>query len=254
MTSKDFARLPCSQCIARGTTLCASLADGDMHRLYALASERAFASGDFLFRQEQPADHVYSLRSGYATLFRLTADGRRQILSFLFPGDFLGFTSEDRFHYAATAIAPVQACRFERVALEALMAEFPEMDRKLRFTLTRAMDSSYELLFSLGRKDAVQKVASFLWYLGYQQRKKGQSGNPVHLPMRRGDIADFMGLTTETVSRAFTTLKQMDVIRLAGTNDVEIRDLARLRDVGLVVAEPAPLLRADPDYYPHKND
>lgn len=254
MTGTEFARLPCSHCAARTATLCAGLSDGDMHRLYALATDRQFGAGDLLFRQEQPADHVFSIRTGYATIFRLTADGKRQVLSFLFPGDFVGLTSEDRFHYAAAAISRVSACRFERAALEALIREFPEMDRKLRFTLTRAMDANFELLFSLGRKDAVQKVASLLWYVSYRQRKMRLADNPVHLPMRRADIADFMGLTTETVSRAFTALKQMGVIRLQGASDVEVLDMARLRDVGLVVAEPAPLLRADPDYYPHKND
>lgn len=254
MYNTDFQALPCSRCVARAATLCASLSDADMHRLYALASDRRFRPGDLMFHQEQPADHVFSLRSGYGTIFRLTADGKRQVLSFLFPGDFLGFTSEDRFHYAAAAISKVEACRFERASLEGLIREFPEMDRKLRFTLTRAMDASFELLFSLGRKDAVQKVASLIWYVGYRQRKSGLRENPVHLPMRRADIADFMGLTTETVSRAFTVLRQMGVIRLPDINDVEIIDMARLRDVGLVVAEPAPLLRRDPDYYPHKND
>lgn len=252
MKGERFETLPCSGCVARSATLCASLADADMHRLFALAAEREFAAGEPIFRQEQPADHVYSLRSGYATLQRLTSDGRRQILSFLYPGDFLGFTSEDSFHYSATAITAVRACRFDRPALEELIREFPGMDRKLRFTLTRAMDASFELLFSLGRKDAVQKVASLLWYASYRQRKRGLPDNPVHLPMRRADIADFMGLTTETVSRAFTLLRKSGVIRLPGVNDVEIVDMARLREVGLVVAEPAPLVHRDPDYYPRK--
>lgn len=252
MVPKALDALPCNRCVARGATLCASLADADMHRLFALATVREFAAGERLFRQEQPADHVFSLRAGHATLQRLTDDGRRQVLAFLFPGDFVGFTSEDRFHYEACAISSLQACRFERAALERLIGEFPEMDRKLRFTLTRAMDASFELLFSLGRKDAVQKVASLLWYVGYRQRKRGQVDNPVHLPMRRADIADFMGLTTETVSRAFTTLRQQGVIRLPDVNDVEVVDMARLREVGLVVAEPAPLTRGDPDYYPRK--
>jgi len=245
--------LPCRRCVARTATLCASLADADMHRLHGLATEMEFAAGDLLLRQELPADHVFSLRSGHAMLFRLTDDGKRQILAFLFAGDFVGFTSEDRYHYAVAAISPVDACRFERAALEALISEFPQMDRKLRFTLTRAMDASFELLFSLGRKDAVQKVASFLWYVGYRQRKLGRPDNPVHLPMRRADVADFMGLTTETVSRTLKTLTGMGIIRLQGSWDVEITDMDRLREVGVVVAEPAPFLHQDPDYYPRKD-
>lgn len=253
MVASPYASLPCGRCVARASTLCASLADDDMHRLYALATGQHFEAGGLLLRQEGPADHVFSLRSGHANVFRLTADGKRQILAFLFPGDFVGFTSEDNHHYGVAAITPVEACRFDRTALETLIEEFPQMDRKLRFTLTRAMDASFELLFTLGRKDALQKVASFLWYISYRQRKLGQPDNPVHLPMRRADIADFMGLTVETVSRAMTLLRQRDAIRLPSAYAVEIVDMHRLRSLAVVVAEPAPWLHEDPDYYRHKD-
>lgn len=252
MSTAPYASLPCSRCVARESTLCASLADDDMHRLYGLATGQRFEAGGLLLRQEGPADHVFSLRSGHANVFRLTADGKRQILAFLFPGDFVGFTSEDNYHYGVAAISAVEACRFERTRLELLIEEFPRMDRKLRFTLTRAMDASFELLFTLGRKDALQKVASFLWYISYRQRKLGQPDNPVHLPMRRADIADFMGLTVETVSRALTLLKQMDAIRLNNAYEIGIVDMDRLRSLAVVVAEPAPWLHEDPDYYRHK--
>ena len=225
-----------------------------MHRLYELAVERSYNKGDIILREEQSANYVFSIRRGYAAMVRLTSDGKRQILAFLFPGDFVGFTSEDNYHYGVSAIAPVNACRFGRAELEALVEKYPVMDRKLRFTLTRAMDASYELLFSLGRKDSLQKVASFIWYVSYRQKKLAQPSNPIHLPMRRSDIADFMGLTIETVSRAFTVLKGMDVIRLRGAYEVEIVDMDRLRSIGVVVAEPAPYERNDPDYYPHKAD
>ena len=249
-----FADLPCSTCIARKSTLCASLVDADMHRLYELAAEQSYASGAVIFHEEQSADYVFSIRTGYAAMVRLTAEGKRQILAFLFPGDFVGFTSEDRYHYGVTALSPVELCRFERIGLEALIKEYPVMDRKLRFTLTRAMDASYELMFSLGRKDALQKVASFIWFVSYRHKKLHQPDNPIHLPMRRSDIADFMGLTIETVSRAFTALKDMEAIRLHGAYDVEIVDMERLRQLGVVVAEPAPFEHNDPDYYPHKED
>ena len=225
-----------------------------MHKLYALAMEQRYGAGDALFHQERPADYVFSIRSGYANMFRLTADGKRQILAFLFPGDFVGFTSEDNYHFGVSAIADLDACRFDRSRLEALIERYPEMDRKLRFTLTRAMDASFELLFSLGRKDALQKVASFLWYVSYRQRKLHRPDNPIHLPMRRADIADFMGLTIETVSRAFTTMKSQNIIRLHGAYEVEIRDMDELRALGVVVAEPAPYIHDDPDYYPHKDN
>lgn len=254
MSAPQFLDLPCSHCVARMGGLCSSLIDDRMHHLYALATEQRVEAGDSLLHQEQPADFVFSISAGYAAVFRLTSEGKRQILAFLFPGDFFGFTSEDHYHYGVGAISATNVCRFDRVALERLIEDFPEMNRKLRFTLTRAMDASYELMFSLGRKDAIQKVASFLWYLSYRQRKLLQPDSPVHLPMRRADIADFLGLTTETVSRTFTLLRQMDAIRLSGSNDIEITDMGRLRSIGVVVAEPAPYLHGDMDYYRNKDD
>ncbi len=248
----NYADLPCSTCVARDSTLCASLSDADMHELYAIATEQDYHTGEALLHQEQPADYVFSIQRGYANMFRLTADGKRQILAFLFPGDFVGFTSEDNYHFGVSAIASTRACRFDRRRLESLIVKHPEMDRKLRFTLTRAIDSFFELLFSLGRKDALQKVAAFLWFISYRQRKLHRPDNPIYLPMRRADIADFMGLTIETVSRAFTAMKASGVIRLHGAYEVEIVDMDELRALGVVVAEPSPYMHGDDDYYPHK--
>lgn len=223
-----------------------------MHRLYALATEWKCRTGDSLMVQEGPAQFLFSIRSGYGQVFRLGADGRRQILSFLFPGYFAGLTSEDNYHYGAVALTDMTTCRFDRAALEELVRQFPAMDRKLRFTLVRMLDASLELVFALGRKDAIQRVASFLWYMSYRQRQLSQPDNPIYLPMGRADIADFLGLTTETVSRAFTELKRREIIRAGKPDDVEILDRARLMTLAEVRGEPAPARHRDPDYYPSK--
>jgi CRP/FNR family transcriptional regulator len=248
----EFTGLPCSRCPARRGNLCGSLADGDMHRLYALATESRFGAGDLLLEQGKAATHLYSIREGNGQVYRLTSDGRRQILSFLFPGYFLGLTSEDNYHYGAVALNDLAACRFDRAAVEDLIRQFPAMDRKLRFTLIRALDASLELVFTLGRKDSVRRVASFLWYMSYRQRQLNQPENPVHLPMGRADIADFLGLTTETVSRAFSELRRRGLVETRGIHDVAVTDLARLRELGEIEGDPAPARHNDPDYYPRK--
>ena len=235
MPDTRYSELPCADCIVRSTGLCAAVPDTDMHRLYGLATEQFFDPGEMIIHQEQPADFIFSIRTGYAVLFRLTADGKRQIFAFLFPGNLFGLTSEVNYHWGVSTISAVEVCRFDRDKLEALIDEFPQMDRNLRLTLTRIMDSAFEMQFSLGRKDATQKVASFIWYIGYRQKKLEQPGGPIYLPMRRADIADFLGLTIETVSRTFTTLTEMGVINLHGTQDIEIIDLQRLKSIGVVM-------------------
>jgi CRP/FNR family transcriptional regulator len=221
-----------------------------MPRLFALAIEEAYAAGAQVVPEESPAKSVINLRSGHALVSRLAADGKRQILAFLFPGDFFGLTSEDNYHYSVTALTDVTLCRFARTGLEVLILDFPMMDRRLRFLLTRLLDSANELIFSLGRKTALQKVASFIWYVSYRNRKLGQPDNPVQLPMQRSDIADFMGLTVETVSRSLTQLKRSGVLRMPRPDLIEIVDQAQLRVVGVVVAEPSS--RRDTERRPNK--
>jgi CRP/FNR family transcriptional regulator len=244
------AELPCDHCVARSTTLCAALESAQMPRLFALASEEAYQAGAQVVPEESPANSVLNLRSGHALVSRLAADGKRQILAILFPGDFFGLTSEDNYHYSVTALTDITLCRFARHRLEDLVLEFPVMDRRLRFLLMRLLDSANELIFSLGRKTAVQKVASFIWYVSYRNRKLGQPDNPVRLPMHRSDIADFMGLTVETVSRSLTQLRRAGVLRMPRPDLVEIVDQVQLRAIGVVVAEPSAGHAHDPECPP----
>jgi CRP/FNR family transcriptional regulator, anaerobic regulatory protein len=246
------SELPCLECPARTTTLCSGLDADDIHRLYELATETRHGPGAIVVSEESPADFVLNLRAGHALVSRLSEDGKRQILAFMFPGDFFGLTSEDNYHYSVTALSDIRMCRFERSRVEGLMLEYPQMERKFRFLLTRLLDSANELIFSLGRKTALQKVASFVWYISYRNRKLGQPGSRIQLPMHRADIADFMGITIETVSRSLTHLKKLGLIRLPQTDIIEILDPGALRQVGIVVAEPSPGVRNDPEHFPHK--
>lgn len=228
------------------------MGDGDMYRLYSLATEQSFPTGELIINQGQAAEFIFNIKAGFAAMYRLSANGKRQVLAFLFPGHFLGFTSDDKYHYSAGAILPVEACCFQRKALESLIEEYPEFDRKLRFALIRAMDTSFEVQFSLGRKNATQKVASFIWYISDRLRQFDLPGYIDYLPMCRTDIADFLGLTIETVSRVFTSLKQSGIICLHGANEIEILDMEQLMLIGDVAVEPARNKCADPEHYFNK--
>jgi CRP/FNR family transcriptional regulator len=140
--------------------------------------------------------------------------------------------------YGAWADSDVSICRLPRERFDAFVEATPGFERHLRLQLTRLLDSAQELIFTLGRKSAVERVASFIWYLQYRQRKLGRERAGAAIPMSRTDIADFLGLTPESVSRAMTRLKRDGLIRLPSPGEVEIPDLARLRDVGVVIAEP----------------
>ncbi len=229
----------CVNCLARRGTICAALDDAPLARLFALATTERIMAGSWLVRPGDRADSVYLLRAGHAHVSRVTRDGKRQILAFLFPGDLFAFTQEPRYVYGAYADTDLVLCRVPRTQFDTFVDATPELERHIRMQLARLLDSAQELIFTLGRKSALERVASFIWYLQYRQRKLGRCGPRWAIPMSRTDIADFLGLTSESVSRALTRLRRAGLIELPAPGEVEIRDMARLRELGVVIAEPA---------------
>ena len=186
-----------------------------------------------VFSESDEANWVYNVTAGTVKLYKLLPDGRRQITGFLFTGDFLGLSMLDRYAYSAEAVTPVSLCQFPRRQIEQLLGEFPKLQQRLFTMASNELEAAQDQMLLLGRKTAKEKVASFLLGLSRRLERRGQSDNPVPIPMSRSDIADYLGLTTETVSRTFTALKSKQVIRLLEGNKVDLVD----RDVLLDLAE-----------------
>lgn len=186
-----------------------------------------------LFSEGDEANCVYNVTSGTVKLYKLLPDGRRQITGFLFTGDFLGLSMHDRYAYSAETVTPVSLCQFPRRQIELLLQEFPKLQQRLFTMASNELEASQDQMLLLGRKTAKEKVASFLLGLSRRLARRGQNDNPVPIPMSRSDIADYLGLTTETVSRTFTALKSKQVIRLLEGNKVDLVG----RDVLLDLAE-----------------
>jgi CRP/FNR family transcriptional regulator len=131
---------------------------------------------------------------------------------------------------AAEAASDVELCVVPRPTLEALVARYPALEHKLMQQTLRELDEARDWMVTLGRKTAQEKVASFLHLIATHADPTGDGEGSVafDLPLTRLDIADFLGLTIETVSRQLTRLRQTDVIRITNTRHVEIPDLARL--------------------------
>lgn len=229
----------CDACTARRGTLCAALDAAGLRRLREIGQVEEVAAGRWIVHPGDAATTVFILREGHANVARVTRDGKRQILAFAFPGDFFGFTFEDRYVYGAWADSDVSICRLPRERFYAFVEATPGFERHLRLQLTRLLDSAQELIFTLGRKSAVERVAAFVWYLQYRQRKLGRERPGAAIPMSRTDIADFLGLTSESVSRALTRLRRDALIDLPAPGEFEVRDLARLRELGVVIVEPS---------------
>lgn len=219
----------CASCSARALSVCGALADADLVSLDALAERISIPAGEALTREGDPARHLYNITSGSVRVFKLMADGRRQITGFLFAGDFLGLTAGDAFAFSAEAIEPVTLCRFKRPEYRTLVKQLPALEAALLDRANHELAAAHNQMVLLGRKTAQERIATFLLELPAKDPARPGGANLVRLPMSRSEIADYLGLTIETVSRVLTRLKTEGLVRLAALNEIVILKPAALR-------------------------
>jgi CRP-like cAMP-binding protein len=171
------------------------------------------AAGKHLFHEGQNARSVYEVVSGVLRLTRLMEDGRRQVIAFGYPGDIVGFPSDGQYHTDCDALTPTQVICHNRQALESGSGDQALHARLLQAAL-HEISEMHDHFLMLGRKSASEKVASFLCTLADRVGQPLGQFTQFDLPMSRSDIADFLGLTTETVCRTFTQLRKSNVIAL----------------------------------------
>ncbi len=219
---------PCASCEARPYSVCNAISDQDLAVLAANVVQVAVAAGStFIVEGEKPVD-FYSVTRGTARMFKMLPDGRRQIVGFAHIGHFLGLAATDTYGFSAEAIDPLELCRFSRPRMEAMIADFPALERRLRQTAAHELVLAQEQMLLLGRKTARERLASFLLAQSAVQAVGRAPLATVHLPMSRLDIADYLGLTGETVSRGMTKLRQDGLISLPEPDRVVLNDRATL--------------------------
>lgn len=221
------ARVDCANCDIRPIAICGALAPIALGKLAAIAGTRRIDAGAQLIQEGEPAQDIFTLTEGMLKIYKLMPDGRRQITGFLIPGDLVGLAYGDNYIYSAEAVTDIVACRFRRGSLLALMADHPELEHRLLSRAGNELAAAQAQMLLLGRKTARERVASFL--LGLAERQDLGQGEPMPLPMNRGDIADFLGLTIETVSRTLTLMRKANLIALPDKHSVTIADLPNLR-------------------------
>ena len=197
------------------TLFCGEACDArEIAELKRLATPIRFEGGQTIFSEGEPATRAFGLSHGVVRLYRVLPNGRRQVVAFAFPGDFLAMPLADRFSLSADAVGQVGICRFPREELKRFIENSPNIMRLLIEFAARELQSAQDQLMLLGSGSAEERVAAFL--VNWRKRTAGLApmSQAVPLPMRRQDIADFLGLKLETVSRTFAKLEQRDVIRI----------------------------------------
>lgn len=202
----------CLDCETRSFSVCAALSADELATLHALASPVRFGPKEALLVQGQSAPTVYSITSGTVQLYTLLPDGRRQIVGFALPGDFIGLSMQETASISADALDSVTACAFSRMSYSALADSKPFLLRRLHDMASHELMLAQEQMMLLGRRSAEEKVICFLLAMQRRWARIGFASVTVPLPMGRQDIADFLGLTIETVSRTLTRLARDRVI------------------------------------------
>jgi CRP/FNR family transcriptional regulator len=216
----------CGACAIRQFSVCASLDKIEMDEFEHISRHVHFAACGTVFAQEDVTTSFYNVLDGVLRLYKLLPDGRRQIVGFALPGDFLGMATDGRHGFSADAIGAVTVCQFSKLSFARFAENRPNLLRRINDLAVRELNQARDHMVLLGRRSAEEKVATFL--VGWRDRlvqRRGMS-DVVPLPMSRQDIADYLGLTIETVSRTFTKLERERVIDIL-PGGIALRNAAR---------------------------
>jgi CRP/FNR family transcriptional regulator, nitrogen fixation regulation protein len=193
-----------------------------------IGSRRSFQRNEEIFAEGDPADCWFKVVSGAVRLSKLMADGRRHIAEFYFAGDCFGLDNLPERLFSAEAVGEVVVMRYPRRATERLIDEEPHLARSLRDMTLQDLANAQIRMLMLGRMSAPERVATFL--LDMFERRDATRG--LDLPMSRNDIADYLGLTIETVCRVLSAFKRNGVIDIPNPHRIELKDRAALVAIG----------------------
>lgn len=222
----------CGSCPIRYRAVCAHCEADELTLLEGMKAYRTFEPGQPIVWEGARMDFVASVVTGVATLTQTLEDGRTQMVGLLLPSDFLGRPSRDIAAYNAVATTRVVLCCFRRKPFEAMMRATPHVAHRLLEMTLDELDAAREWMLLLGRKTAREKIASFIAIIARREaalHKRDPGGRMrIELPLTREAMADYLGLTLETVSRQISALKRDGVIELVGKRDIILPDFARL--------------------------
>jgi len=247
----DLPRLTqnCQSCPIRHRAVCASCEPDELNALERIKYYRSFQAGDPIIWTGDAMDFVATVISGVATLTQTMEDGRRQMVGLLLPSDFMGRPGRARATYDVVAATDLRLCCFRRKPFEDMLQQTPHLSQRLLVMALDELDASRDWQLLLGRKTALEKIATLLVILARRSAIENQttaalSIGPlaVDLPLSREQTADYLGLTLETVSRKISALRRSGMIALEGNRRVTIKSLAALR---LVSGEHDPERPAD---------
>lgn len=223
----------CVNCAVRDQALCGSLTETELMTLNQLGRRQNITRGQTLMWAGDESVVCANLLSGVLKLVASTADGREQIVGLLYPADFVGQPYAEHADFTITALTDAELCVFPRLPFERVLEDHARMERLLLQRTLHALTEARSRMLTLARTSAEERIAGLLLDMARRAGAngcRGSAGGPLtfDLPLTRGQIADVLGLTIETVSRQLTRLKTHGVIKLPSGRGVTIVDQSAL--------------------------
>ncbi|MCC5974504.1 MAG: Crp/Fnr family transcriptional regulator [Rubellimicrobium sp.] len=232
--AQHAAEVECADCPIRHRAVCAKCEPDELDRLEQIKYYRHYDQGQTIAWAGDEMGFVASVVRGVATLSHTLADGRTQMVGLLLPSDFIGRPGRTTSPYDVTAVSDVTLCCFRRKPFEDLLVSTPHVAERLLIMSLDELDAAREWMLILGRKTAREKLASLLTIIARREASIGliRPKGPIviDLPLTREAMADYLGLTLETVSRQISALKGEGIIQLDGKRRILVPDIGRLVD------------------------
>ena len=222
----------CGDCPIRHRAVCARCEEDELAQLEAVKYYRSFEAGQVVTWAGDRMDFVASVVTGIATLTQTMEDGRRQMVGLLLPSDFVGRPGRATAAYDVTATTDLVMCCFRKKPFEDLLTSIPHLGQRLLEMTLDELDAAREWMLLLGRKTARERIASLMAIIARRDAslrlRPARGMLQFDLPLSREQMADYLGLTLETVSRQISALKRDGVIVLDGKRGVSVPDFDRL--------------------------
>ncbi|PQO24319.1 transcriptional regulator [Rhodobacteraceae bacterium WD3A24] len=222
----------CDDCPIRHRAVCARCEHDELAQLEKIKYYRSFEAGQTVAWSGDRMDFVASVVSGIATLSQTMEDGRRQMVGLLLPSDFVGRPGRESSAYDVVATSDLVMCCFRKKPFEEMMLRTPHIGQRLLEMTLDELDAAREWMLILGRKTAREKIASLIAIIARRDAtlalQPPTGGLTFELPLTREAMADYLGLTLETVSRQISALKRDNIIVLEGKRQIRIPDFDAL--------------------------
>ena len=231
MQAPLISSVKCSECPIRHRAVCARCDDDELTLLEKIKTYRSFSAGETVLWRGEPLQYVASVVKGVATLSKTMEDGRTQMVGLLLPSDFIGRPGRSEIEFDVTATTDVTLCCFARAPFERLVEDTPHIAQRLMELALDELDAARDWMLLLGRKSAREKIATFIDMLA--RRADHSTTSPtqqLELHLTRDQIANYLGLTLETVSRQFSALKKDKIIDFTDRRHFQVLDLGTLRE------------------------